>query len=101
VLSPYPFIAHRIVQMVLRPQVIDFIDSAFGSERLGIQIEEHEVGERSAVVGQTLAGSEIGKPTNCIIVALKRRNADVSFNPRPEETRQVGDHSIAGSKAHY
>jgi voltage-gated potassium channel len=115
VLSPYHFIGHRIVQMVLRPHVIDFIDSAFGSERLEIQIEELEVGERSTLVGQTLAGSEIRKSTNCIIVALKRHNGDMSFNPQPEETLQVGDHliaigsttdlqkleALAGSKAHY
>jgi voltage-gated potassium channel len=115
VLSPYHFIGHRIVQMVLRPHVIDFIDSAFGSERLDIQIEELAIGEKSPLVGQNLAGSEIRKVTNCIVVALKRQDGEMSFNPPPEETLKVGDHliaigsttdlqkleALAGSKAYY
>src|SRR3972149_351966 len=33
-LSPYHFIGKRIVQLLLRPNVLDFIDTAFGTERL-------------------------------------------------------------------
>ncbi len=40
VLSPYYFVGNRIAQLLLRPNVLDFIDTAFGTERLDIEIGE-------------------------------------------------------------
>jgi len=38
VISPYFFVGRRIAQLFLRPNVLDFIDTAFGTERLDIEI---------------------------------------------------------------
>ena len=34
VLSPYHFVGNRIAQLLIRPNVLDFIDTAFGTDRL-------------------------------------------------------------------
>ncbi len=95
VLSPYHFIGHRIVQLLLRPNVLDFIDTAFGSERLDIQIEEVRVPEGSRLVGKTLAGADIRQSTGVLVLALKRQDGALTFNPAPEAVIASGDCLIA------
>jgi voltage-gated potassium channel len=95
VLSPYQFIGHRIVQLVLRPHVLDFIDSAFGSQRMDIQIEEILIPDDSTLAGKTLEGAEIRKRTGVMIVALKKIDGTMTFSPAPEEVLCAGDHLIA------
>lgn len=95
VLSPYHFIGHRIVQLVLRPHVIDFIDTAFGTERMDVQIEEILVGEDSELVGKTIAESDLRQRMNIMIVAMKHSGAPMIFNPLPTEVFAAGDHLIA------
>jgi voltage-gated potassium channel len=95
VLSPYQFIGHRIVQLVLRPHVLDFIDSAFGSERMDIQIEEIRIPDGSKMAGKTLEGAEIRKKTGVMVVALKKIDGTMTFSPAPDEILCAGDHLIA------
>ncbi|MFQ5817249.1 MAG: potassium channel family protein [Terriglobia bacterium] len=95
VISPYHFVGHRIVQLLLRPNVLDFIDTAFGTERLDIAIEEVRVQDRSPLVGKTLADSPIRQQTGVVILALKRTDGAFSFNPAPEAVIQAGDCLIA------
>jgi voltage-gated potassium channel len=95
VLSPYQFIGHRIVQLVLRPHVLDFIDSAFGSERMDIQIEEILIPDDSKLAGKTLEGAEIRKRTGVMIVALKKTDGTMTFSPAADVVLCAGDHLIA------
>jgi voltage-gated potassium channel len=99
VLSPYHFVGQRIVQLVLRPHVIDFLDSAFG-ERVDIQIEEVHLDEKSELAGKTIGEANLRKRMNVIIVAVKHEHGEMIFNPAPEEKLTPGDHVIAvGSTA--
>ena len=103
VVSPYHFIGHRIAQLLLRPNVLDFIDTAFGSERMDMQIEEVRVQEGSALDGKTLAGSELRQKTGVMVLALKHGEGakDLDFNPPPDTVIHAGDHLIAiGSSDH-
>ncbi len=95
VLSPYQFIGHRIVQLVLRPHVLDFIDSAFGSQRMDIQIEEILIPDNSTLAGKTLEGAQLRKRTGVMVVALKKIDGTMTFSPAPEEVLCAGDHLIA------
>jgi len=57
VLSPYFFVGSRIAQLLLRPNVLDFIDAAFGTERLDVEIGEVRIQESSPLVGRSLGDS--------------------------------------------
>jgi voltage-gated potassium channel len=91
VLSPYHFIGHRIAHLLLKPNVLDFIDTAFGSERLDVEISEVPVHNSSALVGQTLAASAIRQQAGVIVLGVKPASGPMVFNPSPESVIHAGD----------
>lgn len=91
VLSPYYFIGHRIAQLLLRPNVLDFIDTAFGTERLDIEIGEVRVHDRSALVGKTLGNSAIRQRAGVIVLSVKGGDGTMTFNPPPETVIHADD----------
>ena len=95
VISPYHFVGHRIAHLFLRPNVLDFIDTAFGSARLDVEIEEVPVSENSSVVGKTLGDSLIRRQEGVVILALKRSDGVMAFNPPPDAVIRAGDCLIA------
>jgi len=101
VVSPYKFVGHRIAQLLLRPNVLDFIDTAFGTERLDMQIEEVQVPAGSPIADKTIAASEIRQKCGVLVLALKRADGTLAFNPAPDDIIHAGDHLIAiGSTEH-
>lgn len=101
VVSPYHFIGRRIAHLMVQPHVIDFFEAAFGSQRLDVQMEQLTVPESSPLAGKTLGATEIRQHTGAMILALKRADGTVSFNPRTETVIHSGDYLIAvGSVKH-
>ncbi|MBZ5701147.1 MAG: potassium channel protein [Acidobacteriia bacterium] len=94
VISPYYFVGHRIVQLLLRPNVLDFIDAAFGTERLDVEISEVEIRPKSALVGKTLADALIREQAGVIILGLKPADGAMLFNPAPETPIRPSDFLI-------
>ncbi len=91
VLSPYYFVGHRIVQLLLHPNVLDFIDAAFGTERLDIAVGEVKIPARSALVGKRLADCGIREQANVIVLAVKGADGKTNFNPPPESIIRADD----------
>jgi voltage-gated potassium channel len=91
VLSPYYFVGHRIVQLLLHPNVLDFIDAAFGTERLDIAVGEVKIPARSALVGKKLSDSGIREQANVIVLAVKGADGKMNFNPPPESIIRADD----------
>ncbi|MDA1315062.1 MAG: potassium channel protein [Acidobacteria bacterium] len=82
--TPYSFIGHRLAQSMLRPHVLSFLDlaSAFGREaHLDIEIEEVLVSSTSAVASKTLEESQIRASFGVIILAIKKSDGAMQFNP--------------------
>lgn len=84
VLSPYNFIGHRIAQLLLRPNVLDFVDAAFGRERLDFEIGEVKIAARSSLVGKNLSDPAIPRQAGVIVLALRSADGKMTFNPPPE-----------------
>ncbi len=84
VVSPYAIGGQRVAQAVLRPNVMDFIELATRSEHLELQIEETEVKPGSTLSGQTLKDSPVRSELGIIIVAVKKPDGKMLFNPAPE-----------------
>jgi voltage-gated potassium channel len=91
VLSPYHFIGHRMAQLLLRPNVLDFVDAAFGRERLDFEIGEVKITGKSGLVGKKLADSAIPRQAGVIVLALKNADGKMTFNPPPESVIQADD----------
>jgi voltage-gated potassium channel len=96
VVSPYHIGGLRIAHTLLKPAVVDFIEfSTQGGGSMDLQIEEVLVTEGSALAGQTLAESGIGRELGIIIVAIKLVGGALRFNPTYDTVITVGDTLIA------
>jgi len=99
VLTPYVIGGKRMAQVVLRPTVIDFLELALLEKELELQMEELIISPNSELVGKDLIQSQIRPRYNLIIVAIKKTNGQMLFNPGPKTVLEAGDILIAiGSK---
>jgi voltage-gated potassium channel len=81
VVLPYIIGGERVAQAVLRPSVVDFIELATRSEHMELQMEETEVRSGSRLAGRVLKDSGIRQELGIIIVAIKRADGKMVFNP--------------------
>jgi voltage-gated potassium channel len=86
VVSPYEIGGQRMAHAILRPNVIDFIEAATraGTE---INMEEILVRDSSPVAGKTLMESGIRQEFGVIIVAIRKPDGRMTFNP--ESTAEI------------
>lgn len=95
VVSPYVIGGQRVAQAVLRPTVMDFLELATRSEHLELQIEETVVAGGSALAGATIRDSQLRQELGIIVVAIKKPDGRMVFNPEPELSIAAGDVLIA------
>jgi len=74
----------RMAHTVLRPTVTDFLDLAVRGN-IDLQLEQLAISPESAYVGKNLMDSNIRKDYDLIIVAIKRDDGKLVFNPGPRE----------------
>ncbi len=84
VISPYVIGGQRVAQAVLRPSVVDFIELATRSDYMALQIEETEVKKGSALVGKEMRETGLRKDLGLVVVAIKRADGRMVFNPPPD-----------------
>jgi voltage-gated potassium channel len=91
VVSPYNIGGMRMAQSILRPNVVDFIEIATGSEHLDLQMEEVTIPPGSDFAGDTLVSSGFRKETGVIIVGIKKSHGQMIFNPHSQAKLDAGD----------
>ena len=91
VVSPYLIGGRRMAEVILRPTVVDFINSATMHKELGLAMEEVCVKERSKLIGKNLIESNLRKDFGIIIVAIKKNTGKMIFNPMPQEKLDAND----------
>lgn len=91
VVSPYASGAVRIAQQILRPTVTDFLELAMSGEGMELCMEELQLIGDADLIGKDLIHSGIRKDYNLIIVAIKRRDGKMIYNPSPTEVLESGD----------
>jgi len=93
--SPYEMGAINMALRILRPTVTSFLDLAFTHKRKDIQMEEIPVGEASSLANVMLKDSGIRQNFNLIIIAIKKPDGKMLFNPSFEYVIREGDTVIA------
>lgn len=93
--SPYAMGAANMANRILRPTVTTFLDLAFTHHRKDIQMEEIPVSQNSSLVGKMLKDSGIRQNYNLIIIAIKKSDGNMLFNPSFEATINSGETMIA------
>ncbi|MEW5848652.1 MAG: potassium channel protein [Myxococcota bacterium] len=91
VVAPYVIGGSRVVQAVLRPTVLDFIDLATRTQHMALQMEETLVLDGSRLVRRSLGELQLSKELQVIVVAIKRAAGPMLFNPAAETRIEPGD----------
>jgi voltage-gated potassium channel len=95
VVCPYSISGNRVAQAVLRPTVVDFIELATRTEHLELQIEEMAVSPRGRLAGITLQESGLRRERGIIVMAIKKPDGKMVYNPFGETRLEAGDILIA------
>jgi voltage-gated potassium channel len=97
VILPAQSAGQILAQSVLKPHVAHFIESVTAGDmaQLNLQLEEILISGSSRIAGLTLQQSEIRQNLGIIILAMKRKDGLMQFNPRPDSVIESGDFLIA------
>lgn len=95
VVSPYETAGNRVIQAALKPSILEFMELATPRMQLELSLEEVAVREDCPLDGLSLSESEIRRRCGVIIVAIKRGDNEMVFNPHPSETIRNGDTLVA------
>lgn len=91
VVSPYNLGGSRMAQILKKPTVIDFLDTALTRRGLDLKLEELIFPEHSYLVGKTILQSNLRRDFGVIILAIKKAHAGMVFNPGPSSLIEAGD----------
>lgn len=95
VVSPFAIGAIRIAHNIVRPTVTDLLELALSAEGLELSMEEITLPDGAELSGVELMNSGIRGRYNLIIVAIKRRDGSMIYNPAPQEVLEAGDILVA------
>jgi voltage-gated potassium channel len=94
VVSPYVIGGHRMAHALLRPAVLDVIDLATHYRSIELQIEEVQIPKDGVGEGVTLQDSGIRETLGIIVIAIKKPNGEMVFNPRSDACIVEGDRLV-------
>jgi len=92
VVAPSEVGADRMAQVVLRPNVDQFMEQVLHTEALSLQIDEVTVHPDAPLAGQTLAESNFRQQFEAIVIGIIDGNTGrMAFNPAPTDPIEAGD----------
>ncbi len=91
VMSPYILGGKRMAWAVLRPNVVDFLETAVYSESLELEIGEVTVTHDSELVGKKLRESGIREKSGATVIAIRSRGGALTTSPAPDIEIREGD----------
>lgn len=80
---------------ITKPAVTDFLELTIHDNDIELELGELLVKDRSRLKGVTLADSGIRQEMNVIIVAVRKENGEMAFNPSSKTRIETGDKLIA------
>ena len=91
VVLPAAIGAQRISTLLTRPAAFELMELVTGRQSLDLEIAELALPEACPLCEATLASAEVRKRTGVIVVALKRPDGTMVFNPDSDVTMRRGD----------
>lgn len=98
VLAPYAIAGLRMAQSLLRPHVMQFLDLTTKNIGLDVDIEQIPVSETSEVVSRSIRDLQIRRELGVIVLAIRKRDGQMLFNPPAETVILGGDCLIVMGK---
>jgi len=91
VLLPHVLGGVRMAQSVLRPAVTNFLELTQSKEELDLNMEELFIRPDCALVGKNLVQSQLRQLYNIIVIAIKKADGQMIFNPSAETVLHAED----------
>lgn len=99
VISPYTLGAIQMAHTALRPAVVDFMRLATSSEHLDLSAEQVTLAPDSTLAGQTIRAAELRQRFGVIVVAIRRAEGHMEFNPSPDTGLRAHDQLVLLGRA--
>lgn len=101
VFAPYDMTGNRMAQVMLKPHVFQFIDFTTKGIGLNVGIEQLRVGASSELASKSLEELRIRKELGVIVLAIRKSDGRMLFNPPADAAIEGGDFLIVmGESTH-
>jgi voltage-gated potassium channel len=94
VFAPYTMAGQRLAQALVRPHVVQFLDLATTDVGPKIALEQVRVAPETQFVSKTLGEMVEHRKLGIIVLAIRKSNAQMIFNPPAETIIDAGDFLI-------
>jgi voltage-gated potassium channel len=94
VIAPYTITGHRLAQALLRPHVVRFLDFTSGFVGPDVGLEQVRVAESSEFASRSIKDTQIRKEVGVIVLAVRKADGGMLFNPSAETVIAAGDFLI-------
>jgi len=93
VVQPYSHAGLQLANLVVKPQVADFLDIAAtaAGPMPELRFEELEVRRASGLAGKTIGELRVHETTGAIVVAIRRLDGSFEVTPGPEAALEEGE----------
>ncbi len=81
VVSPNTIGALRIASEMIRPTVVDFLDSMLRSKQGNLRIHQLVITQGTAAIGRTLGNSGLSERFGLLVLGAKKPGREIQFNP--------------------
>jgi voltage-gated potassium channel len=95
VVMPYRIGGQKMAHAITKPAVCDFVELTTYDKSIELELEELPVGERSTFNNVTLIDSGIRQNMNVIVVAIRKKDGQMTFNPSSHTRIEAGDTLVA------
>ena len=95
VFAPYDMTGNRMAQVMLKPHVSQFIDFTTKDIGLDVGIEQVRVSAKCEFASKTLQQMQIRRDLGVIVLAIRKTDGRMLFNPPAEAEIEGGDFLIA------
>ena len=92
VVSPFAIGARRMAALILRPEIVDFVEALSTGTDLGLHLERLEIGKHSKLLGKRLDESHIKRDSGgAMVLGIQKRGQRMAINPHGSTTLDDGD----------
>ena len=99
VISPFEIGASHIVSILTRPSIVDFVDLITGEDDIKLEVIQSEVTADSPFAGRTLAEGHVRQELGGMVIAIRKTDKTLLFDPPPSSRIEAGDRLYVMSSA--
>lgn len=92
--APFSTAGARMSQSLLRPHVHEFLDFTTSTMGMDVRIEQVQVSVNSEFTSKSLGQAQLRRDLGVIVLAIRKINGEMQFNPPAEAPIVSGEHLI-------